>query len=108
MLKAVNSPLLSLEEVMDSTLLIKNLNLTQAPDVPFKIMLFEVSPNSQTPVDQHAVQELWFIMTGRGRLMIDQELHEASANNWFYFSSNKTHQLINDGAEPIKVVSIYW
>lgn len=93
---------------MGPQLFVKTLAYPHQSNLPFTITSFDVLPGCATPVDQHAVEETWHIIIGDGKLIFDGTSYSVRENDWLYFPSHKTHQLVNEGQQTIKVISIYW
>ncbi len=75
---------------------------------PFKVARFTVAPNCASPVDTHAVHEIWMIAQGTGELVYDDQKVRISAPDMLYFEPPKTHLVRNDGTEPLVVFSVWW
>jgi mannose-6-phosphate isomerase-like protein (cupin superfamily) len=75
---------------------------------PFKVARFTVAPNCASPLDSHAVHEIWMISQGTGELIYDDQKVRISAPDLMYFEPPKAHLVRNDGTEPLVVFSIWW
>ena len=75
---------------------------------PFKVARFTVEPNCSSPVDSHAVHEIWMIVEGAGELIYDDRTVRISAFDMVYFEPPKKHFVRNDGAEQLVVFSVWW
>ncbi|HXU31537.1 MAG TPA: cupin domain-containing protein [Thermoanaerobaculia bacterium] len=75
---------------------------------PFKASRFTVAPGQSSPVDSHAVHEIWFFTAGSGELTYDGEAHRLAAPEACYFAPHRTHTIRNDGEEEIAVISLWW
>ena len=75
---------------------------------PFKMARFTVEPNCASPVDSHAVHEIWMIAQGTGELIYDGRKVRISAPDLLYFEPPKTHLVRNDGTESLVVFSVWW
>ena len=86
--------------------LIKHLSLT----VPMPMNMDEivVKPHCKTPVDQHAVVELWQVLSGEGQLTYQDKVYLLKAGDRYFFHSYETHQVENIRDEDLKILSIYW
>jgi mannose-6-phosphate isomerase-like protein (cupin superfamily) len=75
---------------------------------PFKVARFTVAPNCTSPVDSHAVHEIWMIAEGTGELIYDGQNVRINASDMLYFEPPKPHEVRNDGTEPLVVFSVWW
>jgi len=69
---------------------------------------FSVEPGARTPVDQHAVAEIWMVADGAGELEYDGRTVALEAGQVVYFAPFKPHSLHNTGDAPMMVFSIWW
>jgi mannose-6-phosphate isomerase-like protein (cupin superfamily) len=81
---------------------------SKCPQAPFKTARFTVAPGRSSPVDSHQVHEIWTVVSGSGELIFDSRSLRARENDVFYFEPLKTHEIHNDGIEPITIVSVWW
>ena len=76
---------------------------------PVKLARLTVEPGYTTPIDSHAVTEVWVVARGSGELRYDGvdgiRLSEGDAVR---FEPPRTHQLFNDGPDTMVVHSVYW
>lgn len=79
-----------------------------APVAPFTLARFVVPPGVATSPDTHDVREVWLIVRGEGVLTLDGEETRVRPGDVLYFESRRTHQLVNDGDEPVELVSLWW
>jgi mannose-6-phosphate isomerase-like protein (cupin superfamily) len=77
---------------------------------PFKLARFTVEPGYTSPVDSHAVHEVWFVATGAGELRYDGGalVIRIAEGDALYLEPPRTHQVHNDGHRTLVVHSIYW
>ncbi|MFD8787865.1 cupin domain-containing protein [Kitasatospora sp. NPDC059599] len=78
------------------------------PVAPFTFAHIHVPPGVTTAADCHPEREVWFVRSGCGVLSVDGVERRVSAGEHFFYDSGHTHQLHNDGEEPIEVVSVWW
>lgn len=78
------------------------------PFAPFKAARFSVEPGYASPVDSHAVHEIWIVMAGEGELLYDNQSMRLQAGDVVYYDPPKTHQVRNDGTEALVMYSIWW
>jgi mannose-6-phosphate isomerase-like protein (cupin superfamily) len=68
--------------------------------------LFYVRPGSRGHADKHEGQEeLYYIFSGRGVVMIDDEPHQIQAGDVVFIPDGSTHYLINDETETL---GLFW
>jgi mannose-6-phosphate isomerase-like protein (cupin superfamily) len=76
---------------------------------PFKLARFTVEPGCATPVDSHAVSEVWFVARGVGELRYDGDhVIRIGEGDALFLEPPRTHQVFNDGQDTLVVHSIYW
>ena len=85
-----------------------DLNLAGSPLAPFKAARFVVEPGHASPVDSHAVHEIWSVLAGEGELVYDQRPLRLRTGTVWYLEPHKTHQVTNDGTEPLVIWSMWW
>ncbi len=78
------------------------------PVAPFKASRFTVEPGFATPVDQHAVHEIWIIGQGEGELTYDGVTSPLGRHDVVYFEPHKPHTAANTGGETMTVYSLWW
>jgi mannose-6-phosphate isomerase-like protein (cupin superfamily) len=78
------------------------------PVAPFTLARFVVPPGISSSPDKHEVRELWVVVRGSGRLVLDDEERRVVSGDIVYFESERQHRLINDGEESVELVSIWW
>lgn len=78
-------------------------------DAPFTLARLTVEPGHATPVDSHAVAEVWVVARGSGELRYDgAEGIRITEGDAVHLTPPRTHQLVNDGPETMVVHSVYW
>jgi mannose-6-phosphate isomerase-like protein (cupin superfamily) len=78
-------------------------------DAPFNLARFTVEVGYATPVDSHAVHEIWFVATGTGEMhYADGQVLRIAEGDAVYIEPPKVHQVFNNGEGPLVVHSIYW
>lgn len=81
----------------------------QVRNAPFKLARFTVEPGYTTPVDTHAVHEIWFVAGGTGELRYDDDrLIRIAEGDAVYLEPPRTHQVHNDGDSTLVIHSMYW
>lgn len=76
--------------------------------VPFEGGRFIVEPGCTSRPDTHAVRECWMVASGRGLLRYDGHEIPIRASEFLYFEPFKTHQVHNDGLEPLVIYTVWW
>lgn len=61
----------------------------------------------QVPWHNHEQEEIYFILTGRGEMCLDQERQEVRGGEAVFIPSFAFHQLTNVGDEPLEMVYCY-
>ena len=106
------SPKLSFHDVEDTGEGMKvfefKLNPSGTTLAPFKGSRFTVEPNCSTPVDSHAVHEMWMVAEGEGELIYDNQKFRISTSDVIYLEPPKQHLVKNDGTKPMVIFSIWW
>lgn len=76
----------------------------------FNLIRFIVKPNKESVEDKHKVKEKWYIMKGKGRLIINQtEEIIVKEGDLFFFDSMVTHKIYNcSDINDLEVLSIWW
>jgi methionyl-tRNA synthetase len=97
-------------DVRPSGALLSIFDLPQAaaPVAPFTLARFVVPPGVATSPDTHDVREVWVIVRGEGLLVLDGEQTRVRPGDVLYYESRQTHQLLNDGDEPVELVTVWW
>ena len=72
-----------------------------------EVWLQTVEPGAETPVHYHDCEEVIVIMSGSGRLLIDDKVMEFGPNSTLIIPSNIVHQLVNSGAEEIMLIASF-
>lgn len=66
-----------------------------------------VEPGNTSNPHSHAdLEEVFYCVSGRGRVRVDDEEVLFEPGTTVYIPVNSVHQLINDGDEPLKVVCV--
>jgi mannose-6-phosphate isomerase-like protein (cupin superfamily) len=56
----------------------------------------------------HDEAEVFFVVSGTGRLTIDAETRTVSAGDTVFIAPGSSHELVNDGPERVVYISIWW
>jgi|GEM_PF-6667144 len=76
---------------------------------PFTLARLIVDPGCATPIDSHAVTEVWIVARGGGELRYDGvEGIRLTEGDAVHLVPPRTHQLINDGHDTLVVHSVFW
>jgi mannose-6-phosphate isomerase-like protein (cupin superfamily) len=76
--------------------------------IPFKASYFVVQPGCFSPVDTHAVHEMWMVAQGEGELIYDGDLSSLRPLDFINLEPPKEHQVRNTGAGPLIIFSVWW
>jgi len=66
--------------------------------------LSEIDPGSTSNLQSHENEEVFYVVTGRGRVEVGGETAEIAAGSVVLVPSNAPHRLVNSGAEVLKVL----
>ena len=95
------------ENPVEGVSLIKHLSLNVT--MPMQIDEIVVKPKCKTPIDQHAVAELWQVLSGEGILTHQgQTTFLLKSGHRFFFHPHETHQIENIKDTDLKILSVYW
>ena len=72
-----------------------------------EVWLQTVEPGAETPVHYHDCEEVIVIMSGSGRLLIDDKVMEFGPNSTLIIPPGIVHQLVNSGAEEIMLIASF-
>jgi mannose-6-phosphate isomerase-like protein (cupin superfamily) len=65
-----------------------------------------VQPNNSSNLHSHDdMEEIFYIVSGRGRIRIDDEEEDIEPGSCIYIPTGASHQLINNGNEILEVVA---
>jgi quercetin dioxygenase-like cupin family protein len=78
------------------------------PLAPFNASRFTVEPGCASPVDSHAVHEIWMVAEGSGELIYSDHSIRLKAADVFYFEPPNPHQVKNDGSQALVIFSVWW
>ncbi len=68
--------------------------------------LFYVRPGARGHADKHpGMEELYYILAGKGKVMIDDTPHEIKAGDVVFIPDGCSHYLINEGDEDL---GLFW
>lgn len=76
--------------------------------MPFVINTARVEPGACLPLHHHDQDEIWVVSSGTGTLRRGEETLTIGPGDVLHFWPDVEHQLTNDVAEPIVLVSVYW
>jgi quercetin dioxygenase-like cupin family protein len=78
------------------------------PLAPFNASRFTVEPGCASPVDSHAVREIWMVAEGFGELTYGDLTVRLNTADVFYFEPPTPHQVRNDGSQTLVIFSVWW
>jgi mannose-6-phosphate isomerase-like protein (cupin superfamily) len=81
---------------------------SEPPPPPFKSTIFVVRPDCSTPLDHHEEAEMWVILNGEGLLKYEGVQSRVAQFDKIFFPSLTYHQIFNDSAVSLEILSIYW
>jgi mannose-6-phosphate isomerase-like protein (cupin superfamily) len=65
-------------------------------------------PNSLSNYHKHdSEEELWFVISGRGKAIVNDQEFQIEAGTAIYISPGEFHQLVNTSDETLKVLWIF-
>ena len=59
-----------------------------------------------TPHHHREIEEIYYIVSGRGLMTVGDETREVEAGDAIYIPRSHRHSLENNGAEPIKLILV--
>jgi mannose-6-phosphate isomerase-like protein (cupin superfamily) len=80
----------------------------EAYSLPFKYSRFIVQPGLTSTLDQHKVVETWVIISGTGRLLVDDVEYAVTRGDVVHLASMLRHQVTNTGTEDLEIFSFWW
>jgi len=97
-------------EIVDPGMRVYEIDLNPAgtPLAPFKASRFTVEPGCASPVDTHAVHEIWMVAEGEGELVYDNRSLRLRPGDVCYFEPPKPHEVHNDGTTTLVIFSLWW
>lgn len=78
------------------------------PNVPFKASYWSVVPGCYSPLERHAVHEIWFVAGGEGELMFNSRKLRVRPGQAIYVVPNTAHQVRSCGSDDLRVFSVWW
>jgi mannose-6-phosphate isomerase-like protein (cupin superfamily) len=77
-------------------------------EAPFTATRFTLPPQGTSALDHHDERELWVVLSGEGTLSVNGKALSLGPGDAVYFPPRYSHQLRNDSAQPLVVLSVYW
>jgi quercetin dioxygenase-like cupin family protein len=68
----------------------------------YALRLIEVAPGGHTPFHAHPFEHENFVLSGKGRLRIEDEKHEVGPGSVMFVPAGMSHNFENAGAEPFR------
>ncbi len=79
--------------------------LMRGPMIDWGVLL--VKPGETLAPHYHdQVEETFYVLRGRGLLVVDDERIPATVGDAFRVEPTERHEIVNDGVEPLKMVFI--
>ena len=69
------------------------------------IQVSSVPINSEQPIHTHEPEQCYFIIKGKGLMIIEDETREVSSGDAIYIPSNKNHGIKNIGEEVLEYLT---
>ena len=69
------------------------------------MQISEIPAGSEQPVHSHAPEQCYYIIKGRGLMIIEDETKEVSAGDAAYVPANKKHGMKNLGKEVLEYLT---
>ncbi|MCQ0987855.1 cupin domain-containing protein [Jiella marina] len=69
--------------------------------------LFEIEPGAELPMHHHDPIEIYFVVSGDGKVEINQEPHPLRAGATVYIPSNASHVTLNTGDAPLRILYVF-
>ena len=85
-----------------------NLDPSGQPLAPFNASRFTVEPGCASPVDSHAVREIWMVAEGSGELIYGDLSVRLNTADVFYLEPPTPHLVKNDGTQTLVIFSVWW
>jgi len=77
------------------------------PDVRTLCMgIVEVDPGHHTPLHQHNCEEIYYFLSGRGYVEVDDVKYEFEAGDAAYIKENSLHRVFNTGDDVVRYVDV--
>jgi mannose-6-phosphate isomerase-like protein (cupin superfamily) len=75
---------------------------------PFHSSRMSVDPGAETPEDIHDEWEIWLVASGSGTLFYGGRGITVGAGDAVRFQPKERHRVVNDGAIPLVIFSVWW
>ena len=72
----------------------------------FAMRHFTVEPGGHTPRHSHNYEHEILVVGGSGRIEHDGEFRSIKAGDALFIEPNKTHQFVNDSAQPLQFICL--
>jgi quercetin dioxygenase-like cupin family protein len=72
----------------------------------YTLRVFKIAPGGHTPKHQHAWEHVNYVISGRGRLMLDGVEHEIAAKDFALVPPNALHQFQNPSGRDFEFICI--
>lgn len=68
----------------------------------------QTNPNNEVGMENHAFDQVIFIMRGHGKAIVNQKKYEVQTGDMVFIPLGTPHNIINlDSKKPLKIMSIY-
>ncbi|MFD5648743.1 cupin domain-containing protein [Streptomyces sp. NPDC127039] len=79
-----------------------------AEAAPVRTSWWSVEPGCTSFPDRHAVQELWLIAAGSGRMSLGDQSLDVRAGQVVFIPSQEPHTVTATGPDALEAYSIWW
>jgi len=69
------------------------------------IQVSEIPVGSEQPLHHHMPEQCYYIIKGKGLMIIEEEMHEVCAGDAVYIPSNKKHGIKNLGDDVLEYLT---
>ena len=79
-----------------------------ALNAPFEGSWCVIRPGAASGPHHHHEHEIWVAMTGSAEIICDDRRVPFAAGDIAHFPPGTQHQVVNDGADPFEMYSVWW
>lgn len=81
--------------------------LAENVDPPnFYLRVFDIAPGGHTPLHAHAWEHETFMVSGRGKIVLERSQEPLVEGDAVFVEPNETHQFVNDGETTMRMVCV--
>ena len=78
-----------------------------APDMPFQFRKRALHKGAGVGLHQHDHDEIYYVLSGRGRYILDGVVHDVGAGDALLTRSGSTHSIQQAGDEDLAILIVY-